>query len=251
MRKPAPLSSPSTPDLIPSPRSRFGRGVIWTLICTLVLNPVLPALGQVVAAGGGTTVGAAGNGVPVVNIAAPNAKGLSHNRFTDYNVGREGLILNNATGAVQQTQLGGYIVGNPGLNGRSANVILNEVTGGRASRLAGYTEIAGPSARLIVANPWGLSCDGCGFINTPRVTLSTGRPLFDDGQLSGFRVEDGAILIEGAGLNACNVDQFELITRSVEIRTQLQFLRDSICYLAPYCVLCTAAISDCVVILLV
>ena len=50
MRKPAPLSSPSTPDLIPSPRSRFGRGVIWTLICTLVLNPVLPALGQVVVA---------------------------------------------------------------------------------------------------------------------------------------------------------------------------------------------------------
>ena len=146
MNSAAPLA---VSDLIPSPRSRSGRGVIWTLIGTLVLNPVLPALGQVVAAGGGTTVGAAGTGVPVVNIAAPNAKGLSHNRFTDYNVGREGLILNNATGAVQQTQLGGYIVGYPGLNGRSANVILNEVTGGRASRLAGYTEIAGPSARLI------------------------------------------------------------------------------------------------------
>ncbi len=202
--------------------------MIWTLICTLVLNPVLPALGQVVPAGGGTTVGAAGNGVPVVNIAAPNAQGLSHNRFTDYNVGREGLILNNATGAVQQTQLGGYIVGNPGLNGRSANVILNEVTGGRASRLAGYTEIAGQAARLIVANPWGLTCDGCGFINTPRVTLTTGRPLFEDGQLSGWRVDDGAILIEGAGLNASNVDQFELITRSVEINAALHARRLSV-----------------------
>jgi hypothetical protein len=57
MNSAAPLA---VSDLIPSPRSRSGRGVIWTLIGTLVLNPVLPALGQVVAAGGGTTVGAAG-----------------------------------------------------------------------------------------------------------------------------------------------------------------------------------------------
>jgi filamentous hemagglutinin len=35
------------------------------------------------------------------------------------------VILNNASGAVTNTQLGGYIVGNPNLKGGAASVILN------------------------------------------------------------------------------------------------------------------------------
>ncbi|NMG68027.1 filamentous hemagglutinin N-terminal domain-containing protein, partial [Azoarcus indigens] len=203
-------------------RTPFARVLAWTLMTTLALNPLGPAMAQISIAGGATTMGQAGNGVPVVNIAAPNERGLSHNRFNDYNVGTQGLILNNANGAYQSTQLGGYIVGNPNLQGKeAARLILNEVTGGRPSSLAGYTEIAGQAARLVVANPWGISCNGCGFLNTPRVTLSTGTPRIEDGRLAGFRVDGGEIAIDGAGLNASNIDQFDLITRSAKINAEL------------------------------
>ncbi|HBP4280814.1 filamentous hemagglutinin N-terminal domain-containing protein, partial [Pseudomonas aeruginosa] len=114
-----------------------------------------------------------------VNIATPNGAGLSNNHFRDYNVGANGLILNNATGKTQGTQLGGIILGNPNLKGQAAQVILNQVTGGNRSTLAGYTEVAGQSARVIVANPHGITCQGCGFINTPRATLTTGKPIMD------------------------------------------------------------------------
>ncbi|WP_264302524.1 hemagglutinin repeat-containing protein, partial [Pseudomonas mosselii] len=176
----------------------------------------------VVVSGPGTSLGQAGNGVPIVNIAAPNGSGLSHNQFSDYNVGQQGLILNNATDRTQATQLGGIILGNPNLQGAAANVILNEVNGANASQLRGYTEVAGRGAHVIVANPHGITCDGCGFINTPQATLSTGKPVIENGQLTRYQVDQGHIAIEGAGINASNVDSFELIARSTKINAEIQ-----------------------------
>ncbi|MGX9080349.1 two-partner secretion domain-containing protein, partial [Klebsiella pneumoniae] len=58
---------------------------------------------------------------------------------------------------------------------------------------------------VIVANPNGITCDGCGFINTTRGTLTTGTPVFgNDGSLSAFRVARGTIRLEGNGLDAGN-----------------------------------------------
>ncbi|WP_330208127.1 two-partner secretion domain-containing protein [Pseudomonas sp. Z13] len=214
------------PSAALKPRDSFfglpKRGLVLILVNALFWQPLLAQAEGIVVSAPGTTVGQAGNGVPVVNIATPNGSGLSHNQFKDYNVGPNGVILNNANGPMTNTQLGGYIVGNPNLKGGAASVILNEVNGGSPSQLRGYTEVAGQSAKVIVANPYGVTCSGCGFINTPNVTLTTGKPVLDaSGQLQRYQVDGGAVTIDGEGLNASNVDRFEIITRSAKINAQI------------------------------
>ncbi|QOD67346.1 hemagglutinin repeat-containing protein [Pseudomonas brassicacearum] len=198
------------------------RGLAFLLANVMFWQPLWAQADGIVVSAPGTSLGQAGNGVPVVNIAKPNGSGLSHNQFKDYNVGSNGVILNNATNAAQSTQLGGIILGNPNLKGTAAKVILNEVNGGNPSQLRGYTEVAGQSAHVIVANPYGITCNGCGFINTPRATLTTGKPIIENGQVGRYQVDQGSVAIEGAGLNANNVDRFEIITRSAKINAELQ-----------------------------
>ncbi len=162
------------------------------------------------------TVVTAPNGVPMVNITTPSAGGVSRNRYSQFDVGREGVILNNARGQVQ-TQLGGWVQGNPWLATGSARVILNEVNG-PASRLNGYVEVAGQRAEVIIANPAGIQVNGGGFLNASRVTLTTGTPMFSgSGSLEGYRVSAGAIEVNGDGLDASRADYTDLITRSLKV----------------------------------
>ncbi|MCT9823503.1 hemagglutinin repeat-containing protein [Pseudomonas veronii] len=197
------------------------RGLALILVNAMFWQPLLAQADGIVVNAPGTTLAQAGNGVPIVNIAAPNA-GLSHNQFHDYNVGAQGLILNNATDRTQSTQLGGIIVGNPNFTGQAASTILNEVNGGSPSQLRGYTEVAGQAAHVIVANPYGVSCNGCGFINTPQVTLTTGQAVIENGKVSRYQVDQGSVSVDGDGLNASNVGQFEIITRAAHINAQIQ-----------------------------
>ncbi|MDO1508756.1 hypothetical protein B6D51_30960, partial [Pseudomonas chlororaphis subsp. chlororaphis] len=198
------------------------RGLAFILANAMFWQPLWAQAEGIVVSAPGTSLGQAGNGVPIVNIATPNGSGLSHNQFHDYNVGQQGVILNNATDRTQSTQLGGIIVGNPNLKGVAAQTILNEVNGGSPSQLRGYTEVAGQSAHVIVANPYGISCNGCGFINTPKATLTTGKPVIENGQLTRYQVDQGQVTIDGAQLNASNVDRFEIITRSARINAEIQ-----------------------------
>lgn len=160
------------------------------------------------------------NGIPLVYIVKPNSSGLSHNKFSDFNIEQKGIILNNATSAAQ-TQLGGWVQGNANLGTTPARVILNEVTGTSRSLLQGYGEVAGHAADVIIANPNGVTVNGGGFINTPRATLTTGTPEFSGNALSGFHVQGGDILIEGNGLNAVNIDRVDLYTKALRLNAQL------------------------------
>ncbi len=206
------------------PPVRFTYRLLSYLISTIIAGqPLLPAVGAVITPQNGAGMDKAANGVPVVNIATPNGAGISHNRFTDYNVGKEGLILNNATGKLNPTQFGGLIQNNPNLKaGGEAKGIINEVTGGNRSLLQGYTEVAGKAANVIVANPYGITCDGCGFINTPHATLTTGRPVMNaDGSLQALEVTEGSITINGAGLDGTRSDAVSIIARATEVNAAL------------------------------
>ncbi|SFK51050.1 filamentous hemagglutinin family N-terminal domain-containing protein, partial [Desulfomicrobium apsheronum] len=207
------------------------RFICLTLAFLLVFNPMAAAADGIVVdqkapAANQPAVSAAPNGVPLVDIASPNSGGLSHNMFDQFNVGGPGVILNNSKKA-GRTQLGGVVANNPKLGkGPEARVILNEVTGSSRSRLEGYTEIFGYPADYILANPNGITVNGGGFINTPRATLTTGKPRFDDyGGLSALDVRQGDVLVDGLGLNVSNLDAFDIISRTARINADVHAVK--------------------------
>ncbi|WP_205185733.1 filamentous hemagglutinin N-terminal domain-containing protein [Burkholderia sp. LMG 13014] len=157
----------------------------------------------------------------IVEIVKPNEAGVSHNQFINYNVGSNGLILNNGSTA-SDTQLAGRIDGNARLGGQSAKVILNEVIGGERTKLLGPTEIAGQSAQLIVANPNGITADGASFINASQVKLVAGTPVFDANGNAGAFDTKGGIEIEGSGLDARSAARTDLIARTLRVNAALQ-----------------------------
>ncbi|CAB3848549.1 hemagglutinin repeat-containing protein [Achromobacter ruhlandii] len=187
----------------------FGQAVIVPLAnAQVVADPGAPGNQR-------PTVLEAANGVPLVNIQTPSAAGVSRNTYRQFDVDQQGAILNNAR-ANTQTQLSGWVQGNPWLARGTARVILNEVNASDPSRLRGYVEVAGDRAQLVIANPAGISCDGCGFINADRATLTTGKPIINGGSLEGYRVAGGAIRVDGKGMDASAANYTDLIARSVE-----------------------------------
>lgn len=168
-----------------------------------------------------TTIG----GTAVVDIDTPNAAGLSHNRYINFNVPATGLVLNNA-GPAQFTatsQLAGELVANFNLKpGVGATVILNEVVAPNISRLEGFTEVVGAAADVVVANPYGITVNGAGFLNTTRVTLAAGSPVrAGDGGLAAINLGNGQLLVTGTGIDGSNLDYLTLLGRSVRLDGQV------------------------------
>ncbi|MDD3354004.1 MAG: hemagglutinin repeat-containing protein [Zoogloea sp.] len=156
------------------------------------------------------------NDVLQVNIQTPSAAGVSRNLYRQFDVPAGGAVLNNSR-TNTPTQLGGMVQGNPWLATGTARLILNEINSTQPSQLRGYLEVGGNRAEVIVANPAGILCDNCGFINASRATLSTGRPVLLEGQLDGYRVTGGEIHVNGAGMNTHGADYTSLIARAIRL----------------------------------
>ena len=128
---------------LPLMHSAQAQTTAVSMVTRIVADPNAPKTQQ-------PTVLTTSNGVVQVNIQTPSAAGVSRNTFNQFDVGSQGVILNNSRTNVQ-TQQGGWVQGNPSLAAGSARVILNEVNSVNPSYLQGYVEVAGQKAEVIIA----------------------------------------------------------------------------------------------------
>ena len=163
------------------------------------------------------------SGIPLVNIAAPSAGGVSRNDYERFNVPEKGAVLNNSY-TLSKTELAGFVQGNANMAGGPAKIILNQVTSGHPTMMNGFLEVAGTKADVVIANPNGITVNGGGFINTGRAILTTGKPEYSrDNQWKDIRVSnDAMIVIDGKGLNGEKADAIELYTRAAKILGQIK-----------------------------
>lgn len=155
-----------------------------------------------------TSVTAGSNGHIVVDIApvidTDKTGDISYNAYTDFNVLKPGVSLNNQ--AVD------------------ARTIINEVVSNNPSFIEGQLEVLGPKAHVIIANPNGITVNGGKFVNTGGLVLSTGRVTLNDIQITPITTQqntviettEGKITIEGEGLSGI-FTHLELIAKELFI----------------------------------
>ncbi|WP_145530993.1 DUF637 domain-containing protein [Yersinia kristensenii] len=193
------------------------RILSWILIYLTAVYPLHPAMAAGIQAADRQTTVKLYGGTPVVNIATPNAAGVSHNRYRDFNVPPTGAVLNNSQVDLN-SKLIGHLAANPHLTGDSARLIINEVTSRQPSSLAGMLAVFGPKASVIIANPNGLIANDSWFSNIDTMTLTTGTPILNpQGALERLNVVGGTITIGDKGLNTRHQDDIAIISRTLKL----------------------------------
>jgi len=175
---------------------RFAVGAV------LLQTSIVYATG-IVADGGTATTVSTNAGRQTVNIA-PAVSGISHNTYSEFNVGTAGAALNNV-----------------GINART---IVNQVTSTNPSLIQGDITVLGTRANVIIANPNGITVNGGSFVNTGNVALTTGQVSFNDITLSPGNVQrnivldtsQGQITIGADGLSGAMLD-LELIAKQITV----------------------------------
>ncbi|WP_232799185.1 DUF637 domain-containing protein [Proteus vulgaris] len=201
--------------------SRKQRLISYSIIYLTAIYPLHPAWSSTITPADKTIKISQQNKVPIINISTPNDIGISHNKFHSFNISKQGVVLNNAITSVN-TQLAKQVNANTQLKGNTANLIINEVVGNGRSQLLGKLEVAGQQADVLIANPNGITCDGCSFINTPAITLTTGKPLFGpQGAYSAIEVKKGSVVIGTQGIDLQAQNYADIISRSIELNGKI------------------------------
>lgn len=186
--QPSRLSSSALPS--PPPSTRWNLKALPLALFGLLPNAFAD---MVVEPGQQTRMTQSANGVPVIEIADPNSKGLSHNRFEQFNVSQPGVIFNNSM-QDGTSQIGSHVIHNSNLT-REAKAILTEVTGNSPSTLAGTLEVFGGKADILIANK---SADGSYRVDG-KTTAAT---------LREFRDKDGGYIGGSAGTSKSGIPSF-------------------------------------------
>ena len=135
------------------------------------------------------------SGIDQLDITAPNKNGTSYNSLKELQVSEQGLILNNNKDIVVNTKTAGYVTRN----------------------INGTVEVAGKRADLVMANRNGIYVNGGNFLNTDRVTLTTGSLEMKNGDLVAINVTQGQIGIGGKGIDALNLTDLELLGKTIDV----------------------------------
>ena len=176
----------------------------------------------------GTKVTRTASGVDQIDIARPTGNGTSYNSLKELQVGERGLILNNNKNIVVQTEIAGLVVRNRNLdNGTEANLIITEITGKNRTGINGYVEVAGKRADIVIANRNGIHVNGGGFLNSDRVTLTTGRLNMENGDLKSIDVTEGKVSIGEKGIDALSLSDLELIGKTVDVSGIIKGSKDT------------------------
>ena len=172
--------------------------------------------------GHNTSIDRSVNGVPIVNISTPNARGISVNDFLEYNVGKMGQVINNSDN-VGRSHLAGLINGNPNFGAnQAANLIVMQVNGANRSNVEGYIEaLSRQRVNVILSNENGIFLNGAGTINIKNFIPTTGKVKLKDGDFVGIDVTKGNVIIGDRGFDAKNTDYVAIISKALELQGKL------------------------------
>lgn len=212
----------------PKPHA-FARHTLALAISAVLLTTLNPASADnLVAVDGpmGTATVEIQAQVPIVDIVAPNAQGLSHNRWQDYNVDSAGLVLNNSLIAGQAQVAGTTLDVNTNVHfsDRAASTILNEVVGSRGSTVAGEQVIFGEAADYVLSNPNGIVLNGARLAleQAGTATYVVGTAELADGRIQHYdtRSAQQGLVVGPDGLDG-GAGSVQLIAPSLQTQGEL------------------------------
>ncbi|WP_249967711.1 YopT-type cysteine protease domain-containing protein [Histophilus somni] len=154
------------------------------------------------------------NNVIVIDIAKPNDKGISDNRFQKFNIPNGAVFKNNKD--QQRSELVGYLEGNKNLTEQEAKVILNQVTGAELSQIKGALEILGKKADLVIANQHGINLNGVQTINAGRFVATTSKLIDPKNGVMDLDVSEGTVTIDVNGFATDNLPYLDIIAKKIE-----------------------------------